>query len=75
MYYEGTRDFYTNAFLGLVFMDEATLLKKAKDVLMPKYLPVYEKVILYCKQYLLFFFLHLYLLNLYLYLIFLFIYE
>ena len=56
MYYEGTRDFYTNAFLGLVFMDEATLLKKAKDVLMPKYLPVYEKVILYCKQYLLFFF-------------------
>jgi hypothetical protein len=66
MYYEGTRDFYTNAFLGLVFMDESTLLKKAKDVLMPKYLPVYEKVILYCKQYILFF-LHLYLLNLYLY--------
>ena len=45
MYYEGTRDFYTNAFLGLVFMDEATLLKKAKDVLMPKYLPVYEKIL------------------------------
>jgi hypothetical protein len=60
MYYEGTRDFYTNAFLGLVFMDEATLLKKAKDVLMPKYLPVYEKVILYCKRYLLYQNLNLY---------------
>ena len=43
MYYEGSRDFYS-VFIAMVFMDENECLKKAKEVMVPKYLPVYEKV-------------------------------
>ena len=43
MYYEGSRDFYA-VFLAMVFTDENECLKKAKEVMVPKYFPVYEKV-------------------------------
>ncbi|CAG2194335.1 GST [Mytilus edulis] len=42
MYYEGSRDFYS-VFIAMVFTDENECLKKAKEVMVPKYFPVYEK--------------------------------
>ncbi|XP_063403280.1 glutathione S-transferase A4-like [Mytilus trossulus] len=44
MYYEGSRDFYS-VFIYMVFTDENELLKKAKEVTVPKYFPVYEKIL------------------------------
>nr|WBV74678.1 glutathione S-transferase [Mytilus galloprovincialis] len=44
MYYEGSRDFYS-VFIAMVFTDENECLKKAKEVMVPKYLPVYEKIL------------------------------
>ncbi|VDI61727.1 glutathione S-transferase [Mytilus galloprovincialis] len=47
MYYEGSRDFYA-VFLAMVFTDENECLKKAKEVMVPKYFPVYEKILKSC---------------------------
>ncbi|XP_052088658.1 glutathione S-transferase 3-like isoform X1 [Mytilus californianus] len=47
MYYEGSRDFYS-VFIAMVFTDENECLKKVKEVMLPKYFPVYEKILKNC---------------------------
>ncbi|CAC5424512.1 GST [Mytilus coruscus] len=47
MYYEGSRDFYS-VFIAMFFTDENECLKKAKEVMLPKYFPVYEKILKNC---------------------------
>ena len=47
MYYEGSRDFWTQ-FLGLVFRPEAEVLAEIKSVKMPRYMPIFEQVSTIC---------------------------